>query len=224
MQQGLTPTGPVVELLHFPSKSAPDQSMRIEIRMPVCESEPEPLPAQEEDEVPAAPPDRRAPLPARGADLHEPAAKVAHGVALRDLIDAGRFDDLAKQLLPDDPPMSDTNRAWLQQIVLRVSAIARGIQKQHPVEDDWLAPLSKALVQRNERAKSATRADASVERSATRVLPASDAGAERRKAIIRRLELLMGRVGMGSIEPDNVRDELVVILQEAQDLLDAPRR
>jgi hypothetical protein len=267
LRQNLTPTGPVVELLHFPSKAAPDQSMRIEIRMPVCESEPEPLPAQEENEVPAAPPessgnaqalamassesptapspsdsapsskemsggdgedagapDRSELLPASGADLNEPAAKVSHSVALRELIEAGRFDDLAKQLLPDDPPMSDTNRAWLQQLVLRVSALARGTQKQHPVQDGWLMPLSMALVQRIDRAKSATRTDSSVERSTARVSPASDAGAERRKAIIRRLELLMGRVGMGSIEPDNVRDELVVILQEAQDLLDALQR
>jgi effector-binding domain-containing protein len=264
LQQNLTPTGPIVELLHFPSKAAPNQSMRIEIRMPVCESEPEPLPAPEEDEVLAAPPessdkaqtltkatpesptapgasdfaplsnemsggdgenagapDRRALPPASGADLHEPAAKISHSVALRDLIDAGRFDDLAKQLLPDDPPLSDTNRAWLQQVVLRVSALARGVQKQHPVQDGWLVPLSRALIQRNDRAKSVVRGDASVERSAARVLPGSDAGAERRKAIIRRLDLLMGRVGIGSIEPDKVRDELVVILQEAQDLLDA---
>lgn len=267
LQQGLTPTGPVVELLHFSMKAAPDQSMRIEIRMPVCESEPEPPSAPEEDDVPAAPPespgcaltlamassksptapsasdstpsskemsggdgedagapDRRALLPASGADLDEPTAKASHGVALRDLIDAGRFDDLAKQLLPDDPPMSDANRAWLHQFVLRVSALARGIQKQHPDQGGWLVPLSKALIQRCEGAKSATRIDAPVERSAARGLPASDAGAERRKTIIRRLELLMGRVGMGSIEPDNVRDELVVILQEAQDLLDAQQR
>lgn len=267
MQQGLTPTGPIVELLYFPSEAAPDQSPRIEIHMPVCESEPVPRPAQEEDELPAAPPesadyvqalamassesptapgasdfapsskelsgddredaaapDRRLLPPASGADVNEPAAKVSRSAALRDLIDAGRFDDLAKQLLPDDPPMSDTYRAWLQQLVLRVSALARGIQKQNPVQDGWLVPLSKALVQRNDRAKSATRAGASVERRVPRGLPASDVGAERRKAIIRRLELLMARVGMDSIEPDNVRDELAVILQDAQDLLDAAQR
>jgi effector-binding domain-containing protein len=267
MQQGLTPTGPIVELLHFPSEAAPDQSPRIEIRMPVCESEPEPLPAREGDKLPVAPPespgnaqalamasssesptapsasdvapsskemsgddeedagasDRRTASLAN-ADLHEPAAKTSRGVAIRNLIDAGRFDDLAEQMLPDDPPMSDTNRAWLQQFVLRVSALARGIQKQHPGQDGWLVPLSRALVQRNDRAKSATRAEASVERRVPRGLPASDPGAERRKAIIRRLELLMARVGMGSIEPNDVRNELALLLQEAQDLLDAARR
>lgn len=240
LERGLAPTGPVIELLHFSSDGAPEQSMRIQIVMPVCEPD-RPSPTEEAasvqpetpatgqiahlDDADSAAASSRSPVPgARSLDRDPTSVVIQHGATIRELIDARRFDDLAEQLLPNDLPASDPTRLWLREVVLRVNALARGVRKQFPCREGWLTPLAEALVRREDAQRVPARGEAQLEHRTVRELPAREVGAEQRKAVTRRLELLMARVGMRSIEPSDAENELAEVLQEAQNLLKTPQR
>ncbi len=255
--EGLSPAGPIVESLFFPSEADPNQQPRLSIAMLVCEPDPEPSPFEEEDGV-----QEHALLDQDAGDVLVRASMELLGTtdgvsetatggtteptnrnqraasqqppslftvqedgddnpgpseiaSVQDLIENGQFTLLAECLLPNEWVTDEPNREWTRVFVSRVDALARGIRKRHPDYNGWMTPFAEAVVQRSAQLLTAV-GNRSREAFPTARSPfPTEAEFAERTAIIRRLELLMGRVSVQSLDPQQVEQELAVVLQEA---------
>ncbi len=148
------------------------------------------------------------------APLDVPTPQVQPSVPVRQWIEAGKFTELAGVVLPDK--VDSASRQWADQMAARIVAVANGVQKQSPGEEGWLAELATQLADRRE----ANRAES--HKSIQRVIGPSVAVVSKdadRKALMLELDRLMANVSYRSLKPDQVRENLIQLLEKVPPLI-----
>ncbi len=217
-QQGRKPLGPVMEL--YPaSRSLKASDLRIEIQMALAEPE-TPAVAPPSRIGPAVP---RQPIAAAPVAAQEPTATAPAEpiLAVKDLVEAGRYERVAEQLMPADRPMPATTQLWLGQLVFRIGAVAKGLQERHADRAAPVKAVADALMARYRLVSAGSAADP-LAQAVVRVDSAGDPMATKKRAITRDLDRLLGRVATKAADPDAALTELTRITQEIQDLSTPP--
>ncbi len=142
-------------------------------------------------------------------------------VPLPDLIRDGLFSEAAGRLLPDNVNLnyrSDRVRAWENQFVLRVAGLARGMEKLHPTDAGWITGLAKALIVRAEElSRSASQMPIAFARS--NVDSESEDRWTQRREVIRKLDMLMGRLAVKSHPPNEILEFALELLVEIAEIV-----
>jgi DNA gyrase inhibitor GyrI len=137
------------------------------------------------------------------------------------LIRERRFDRVAAQLLPDDQVMSPQFEVWIGQVVYRLTAITSALERRGAEgQNEVLIDLGKAIEKRYLRVSKRFHTNP-LSQPAWRLEQPSDPEAVEKKAIMRALELMMGRLAVGSLDESSSLDQVVTILQRVQDVREA---
>jgi hypothetical protein len=145
-----------------------------------------------------------------------PAPPVRPFVPVRQWVEEGKFVELAIAVLPEN--VDSASRQWADQMAARIVALANGVQKLSPGEEGWLGELSTQLATRRDTIRVDPR------RGPQRVIgpsiPAGPKDADR-KALMLELDRLMGNVSYRSLTPDQIRENLIQLLEKVASL-DSP--
>ncbi len=143
--------------------------------------------------------------------------------SIKDLIAAGQFERVARSLVPDDRPLSQPVQIWLGQLVHRIGAAGRGVERLYPGEGSDLVELANAIVTRYQSVESASTIDP-LAPPTTEAGPGGDARAIDGEAVMRNLDKLLGEIALRNVNPPAVLDRIADILQQACDLLGPQER
>lgn len=163
------------------------------------------LPSEASHEAP--PPSRVSPEKRRAA----PVAK-AH-----EFIDSGRFDELARALMPVKSGFPPVDGVWRGQVALRVVAVARGIVKMYPGSADWSDKLADALMERFEIFVKKLPVDPREQAIVTYEAQPKSVVAQKR-SIMRKLDRLLGNVAARVLDGEGARTMLADIFQQVFDI------
>jgi len=134
------------------------------------------------------------------------------------LIEQGKFDQLAEQLLPADQPYAPLLEAWVGQVVHRIIAVSAAFQGTDAEADDVLSAFGDAIKRRYELVAAGFRTDP-LAHPTWRITDRTDPDGEEKRAIIRALDLVMGRISHGSLDAESCLGELIGITQRFQELV-----
>jgi effector-binding domain-containing protein len=216
-RQGHEMTGPVIEI-YAPDHGRKLRDVRVEIQVPVKLAVAAKPPATKPvADPPAVGVSAEAPLPS----LSVVPTEAEPVLPIRELIEANRFERVAEQLMPGDRPMPAAFQLWFGQVVFRLGAIAKGLAQSHPAAAAPVTALSEALLARYRQVTAGSSADP-LAQAVIRVDPATDSTAARKRAVMREVDTLLGRVAAKGVEPAAAMDHLTGILQGIQDLISAP--
>jgi hypothetical protein len=217
-----------------------DQKGVVEIQLPVepAKTKPEgpgqpPVTAGEpEAAAPLRPNGEEAPSPDRmgvdsfgtdpGGKSEEPAAASSTSHEGRDdgaggnraaerfdeLFASREFDAIAVEVLPVRE-FDEATQAWVGQLAYRTLAIGRGLQQKFGEEGKPVHDLAEALLRRY-RALLPPGADplAVAGRASTQALDPA------RKELLRQADLLLGRIALGSVQPEAATQEVIQMLRD----------
>jgi len=137
------------------------------------------------------------------------------------LVQRHQYDRVAEQLLPDDRLLAPHLEVWLGQVMYRVTAITGALERRGKAGDNAaLIALGNAIDQRYRQVSKGFHADP-LSQPTWRLDQRSDPQGEEKKSIMRALELIMGRLAVGGLDPSSNLTEVVEILQRVQDVMQA---
>jgi hypothetical protein len=142
---------------------------------------------------------------------------------LSELFESGRHEAIAMRLMPRGEPIPPELNLWLGQIVFRVNAAAKGLDRMYPGEADDVGDLAAAFKQRYEVASKLRPAGAS-EPTVVRVDPSTTRASRHRRDMITELDRLLARISIKAAGPTKAKEELVQLIQRVQDELIAVRK
>ena len=122
------------------------------------------------------------------------------------------FGELAERMLPDDRSLPPSTQVWLGQIVFRVGAAAKGIERVYPGEGRAVRDLADAVTSRY-KVVSADFTSDPLDHAVVHVDPESDPHAIEKKKIMRELDSLLGRIAFKSVDPEATVAELAEIMR-----------
>lgn len=134
------------------------------------------------------------------------------------LVRAERFDRVAALLLPDLHHIDRDEQVWIGQVIFRIKAAGRGMERKYPKTDDATTALAEALLERYLTVFKARPADPLIVATAASTQGTGPGKAERR-AIMRELDGLLGRIAFGTAEPEKVANEVAEHLERARRVL-----
>lgn len=230
---GHSPSGEVLEIYHF----APGAARRIERtefqllltvlpseaphdgrKLDDQASEPESLfvaRARPTTTKPAPPP-----TPSISVDLRSEAkpreGRVINSIPL--LVREARYDRVAALVLPHARGIDRNEQVWIGQVIFRIKAAGRGLDRKYPKTDGATTALAEALLERYRTLFKARPADLLVGATTASAQDASPRAAERR-AIMRQLDALLSRIAFAAA-PDTVADEVAHHLERARRVLE----
>ena len=137
---------------------------------------------------------------------------------VRQLIATGQFDRIAEQLMPEGRVIPDSDQLWLGHVVFRIGAVAKGIQQVYPRETRVAGAMADAVTRRYKKISAGFQADP-LGQAVVRVDVQTDPLADRKRAIMRDVDSLLGRIAFRSVGAEAATDELAEILQRVQDLM-----
>jgi len=145
----------------------------------------------------------------------KPARVVDDGTGtIADLVAEGRFDAAAERLFPADRVLPDDVEWWLGQVVFRIKAAAKGMERVYPGEGDAVRALAEAL-QRRLGVVSERRSRRPLAQSVVRVDPERRArSTKRQRAPLLGLDRLLARIAFKSVTPEEVIVELGATVTE----------
>lgn len=135
-----------------------------------------------------------------------------------ELVEANRFNRIAEQLMPDDLAIPTPHQVWLGQVVFRIGAAAKGVKQVHPGAEQTAVALAGAITRRYKRVSVNFMADP-LAQAVVRADAHTDPLAGRKRAIMRNLDTLLGRIALRSVDADSTVEELARVIQRVQDLL-----
>ncbi len=213
---GFEAVGPVVELYASPPNGAPPGIFRTEIQIPVRRA-PSAARATQEPKAAVVFPRKPDETLAKAEDERLAAAESMEPTYLiKDLVDLSRFDRVAEQLIPMDHPMPVGMQVWLGQVVFRISAVAKGIEKTYPGGSPQATALSEAIVRRYRQASTSSKVDP-LAQAVVRVDTRSDPQSTQKRLIVRDLDNLLGQVALKTVDAKSALDRLCDLLQRIQD-------
>ena len=138
------------------------------------------------------------------------------------LMNAGRFEELARALMPNQTGAYPVDGVWRGQVALRIVAVTRGIVQMYADRTDWAGNLAETMM---------TRFDTFIERlpidPRDQAVVTYDSQPQsvvvEKQSIMRDLDRLLATVGGKAIDVDMVQTALVDILQRVFDLEDVKR-
>jgi hypothetical protein len=143
-----------------------------------------------------------------------PEAPVRPAAPVRQWIEEGKYAEVVGAMLPDN---TDTaSQQWADQVAARIIAIAFGVQKLSPGQEDWLAPLATMLGERRTMLRSSS------VKSAPRVIGLSPPRASNeaaRKAVMRELDYLMANMSHRALSADEIREMVIQLMEKSQPLV-----
>ena len=163
----------------------------------------------------------QAPEPALPKRQDQPPARPV--LPVRELAYENRFDRIAEQLLPDVAALPPDLQVWLGQVVLRIEAIAKGIERTYPDEGSPIKTLAEALARRYEDVAGDFVRDP-LDQAVVRVNEQSDPNAGKKRTIVRELDTIMGRIALQSIDVQSTYDQLLGIAERVQDMVQVSSR
>jgi len=200
--RGYEPVGPLVELFPTNAWNARADESRTEIQIAVRhvggtnDGRVSPEVASDGRSV-----DTSEPLPA------DPAPVVVSG-----------WDAIVERLIPMSPPLPALKRAWVGQVVVRVGAVAKGVQQVYPGQARETTVLAERLAERYRHIASPSELHP-VTKSIHRIDPRANPIVQEQQAIIRDLDLLLGRLGQRTVSPEESLTHLNDILTHAAELI-----
>ncbi|MCH7592071.1 MAG: hypothetical protein IH989_04735 [Planctomycetes bacterium] len=231
-ENGHSPSGEVLEIYHL----APDAARRIErtefqlfltvlpIESPsdtgkLDDQAPEPESPSVVHRRPAATKPVVPPTPSISVELRSE-AKAREGRVIDSipaLVRAARYDRVAALVLPDARGIDRDEQIWIGQVIFRIKAAGRGLDRKYPKSDGATTALAEALAERYRKLFQARPADLLIGATAASAQSASPRGTERR-AIMRQLDALLSRIAFAAA-PDTVADEVAEHLERARRVL-----
>lgn len=149
------------------------------------------------------------------ARVHQPVEPIC------ELMAAGRFDRIAEQLMPDDREIPAALQLWLGQVVFRIGAAAKGIERLDPDGEAVAGRMADAITDRYKEVSVNFELDP-LAQAVVRIDVRNDPLGLEKRAVMRELDLLLGRIafhGVGAVDAGTVADELAGIVQRAQYLM-----
>lgn len=140
-------------------------------------------------------------------------------VPIEVLVQRHQYDLVAEQLLPDDRVLAPQLEVWLGQVMYRVTAITGALERRGKEgENAELIALGNAIDRRYREVSKGFHADP-LSQPTWRLDQRSDPQGEEKKSILRALELMMGRLAVGGLDPSSNLGEVVKILQRVHDVI-----
>lgn len=140
------------------------------------------------------------------------------GHPLGELVAAEQFDCVALELMPDNSSIPMEHQVWFGQVIFRVSAVAKGIRYVEPGGAVTVSALAEAIIRRYRNVSVAFAVDPLDQVAVSSHADRNTLAGEKR-AIMRSLDTLMGRISVAGIDAADATRELVRALQEVQNLL-----
>lgn len=134
-----------------------------------------------------------------------------------DFLESGRFDELARALMPVESGSPFGDGVWRGQVALRVVAVARGIVQMYPTSADWSDMLADALMERFEVFAEELPVDPREQAIVTYEAQPQSVVAQKR-SIMRKLDRLLGNVAARGLDAAAARTTLADILQQVFDV------
>lgn len=152
----------------------------------------------------------------------KPAAPADDGSkTIKELLESGRIDAVVDRVLPADRAIPETNQIWLGQVVFRVKAAAKGMDRVYPGKGKTLRDFSEAL-QRRFDAVSKLRSKNSTEQAVVRVDPEHRAHASKRqRELLMRLDRFLARIAFQTIPASSVVSDLGTLVGEVDQEIDS---
>lgn len=159
-------------------------------------------------------PDVRLAAPLEEGQGSDPEPPVRPAVPVRQWIEEGKYAEVVGAMLPENADAA--SQQWADQVAARVIAVAFGVQKLSPGQEDWLAPLATMLSERRAALRSSS------VKTAPRVIglspPATSNGAAR-KAVVRELDYLMANMSHRALSADEIREMVIQLMEKTQALV-----
>jgi len=152
----------------------------------------------------------------------KPAAPADDGSkTIKELLESGQVDAVVDRLLPADRAIPEANQIWLGQVVFRVKAAAKGMDRVYPGKGKTLQEFSEAL-QRRFNAVSKLRSPHSTDEAVVRVDPEHRARASRRqRELLMRLDRFLARIAFQTIPASGVVPEVGTLVGEVDQEIDS---
>ena len=161
------------------------------------------------------------PTPSISVDLRSE-AKLREGQAIDSIpamVRAARFDRVAALVLPDVHGIDRDEQIWIGQVIFRIKAAGRGIERKYPKTDGATTALAEALLERY-RMLFKTRPVDPLIAATTASAEGTGPRATERRAIMRQLDALLSRIAFGAAGPDKVVEAVIDHLERARRVLE----
>ncbi len=137
--------------------------------------------------------------------------------SIESLFVSGEYDQLAMQLMSDQPAKSNATIVWLGQLSFRISAAAKGIQDQYANDAQPLLRLGHALRKRHALLADKRNLD-TLKRATVQVEAGSEASRAKLAKIMRRMDRMLAGIAFKQISPDDANREIVNLLTQVNEL------
>ncbi len=168
--------------------------------------------------TPAATPTGKDAEPVRTPSNPEPTPTVPSVQPIRDLMAAGRFDQIANQIMPEDRSIPAALQVWFGQVVFRLGAAAKGIKQVYPGQEDVVTVTIDAINQRYKQVSLNFELDP-LDQVVVNVDVRADPVAQQRRSIMRDLDTLLVRIAFRSVDAGAAIDEFTTVVQRVQSLM-----
>jgi hypothetical protein len=129
------------------------------------------------------------------------------------LLTRKEYATLVERLTPIKLAFSAEERTWFGQILIRLRALARGIQRTDRDRGEAMAELAVALSERVDRVFG-TRSMSAIDIAVVRTGSSANGLSVRRQAILRGLDVLLGSFSSGRVGVDGVQPALALVFEE----------
>jgi effector-binding domain-containing protein len=145
-------------------------------------------------------------------------AKPAPPVSVQELIAARQFERVAEQLLPGPDGIPQRLQLWLGQLVFRIGAAAKGIERMYPSEGREVIELADAITRRYKSVSVGFELDP-LAQAVVRVDWSDDRQETEEQAVMQAMDALLGRIALKSVDLEETMAQLSDVVQRAQDRL-----
>lgn len=137
--------------------------------------------------------------------------------SVRTLIQQGRYEEIAEQLMPGGKTFSPSAQLWLGQVVFRLGAAAGGLERVYPDANTAIPVLSESIRRRYEHFALDFTGDPR-SHAVPVVGPAGTTQAEERAAIMHDLDAILGGIAVKRFDAETVEAQLADIVERIRDL------
>jgi len=234
---GYVSLGPLVERYPqgFSDRADGRSAYRVVLQMPIqppvasgatVAAPPVPQPPEEPapgEAVPSAAAERVVDEPAAPRAAEPVAARPAGSVdegskTIAELLKLGQVDAIARRLMLEGVPIPSDADLWLGQIVFRISAAAKGIERTFPGEGSDVAALAAAIKERYRQASSGGSGKA-LEQVVVRVDSLAGPTAQQRRAVLQDLDRLLARIAARAVDAEGAEAAIAAGLEEVAAML-----
>lgn len=134
------------------------------------------------------------------------------------LVEQGRWDRVAEQLMPDGFVVLTSQQVWFKQVVFRLGALERGIRHLHPDQEHAVVALAQAVTDRYDTVAKTFTLDP-LAQAVVNIDPQGDPTILKQRALLRELDALLGRVAVKAVGPEDAMESLTDIVQRVQNLV-----